>query len=82
MGDAITPFRLRFNNHKSSLNRYGQGPRSIAVQHLYAHFFVKGHLGSSDFMVLAIDHANVNNNTEREVFGMKGLIVMCRMGLI
>ena len=42
VGNTITPFRLRCNNHKSSLNRYGRAQRNIAGQHLYAHFFGAG----------------------------------------
>ena len=36
VGNTITPFRLRFNNHKSALNRYGRGQRNICGQQLYA----------------------------------------------
>ena len=39
VGNTITPFRLRFNNHKSALNRYGRGQRNICRQQLYANFF-------------------------------------------
>ena len=66
VGNTITAFRLRFNNHKSSLNRYGRGQRNIAGQHIYAHFFGEGHLGLRDFMVQVIDCTNVNNPTERK----------------
>ena len=40
VGSTITSFRKRFNNHKSSLNRFGKGVRGvrgIAGEHLYAH---------------------------------------------
>ena len=73
VGNTITAFRLRFNNHKSSLNRYGRGQRNIAGQHLYAHFFGEGHLGLRDFMVQVIDCTNVNNPTERESFWIEKL---------
>ena len=39
LGRTITSFRKRFNNHKSSLNRFGKGVRGIAGEHLYALFF-------------------------------------------
>ena len=29
VGSTITAFRKRFNNHKSSMNRYGKGHRGI-----------------------------------------------------
>ena len=64
VGNTITAFRLRFNKHKSSLNRYGRGQRNIAGHHLYAHFFGEGHLGLIGFMVQVIDCTNVNNPTE------------------
>ena len=40
VGSTITSFRKRFNNHKSSFNRFGKGVRGvrgIAGEHLYAH---------------------------------------------
>ena len=32
-------FRERFNNHKSSMVRYGEGQRGIAGEHLNAYFY-------------------------------------------
>jgi hypothetical protein len=56
VGCTITSFRLRFNNHKSSLNRYGQGIRNISGQHLYKHFFrEERRRGLSDFWIQIID---------------------------
>jgi hypothetical protein len=55
VGCTITSFRLSFNNHKSSLNRYGQGIRNINGQHLYEHFFGEGHWDLSAFRVQIID---------------------------
>jgi hypothetical protein len=63
VGCTITSFRLRFNNHKSSLNRYGQGIRNINCQHFYEHFFGEGHSGLSDFRVQIIDSTDVINLT-------------------
>ena len=40
VGNRVTQFRLRFNNHKSSLLRFGKGQRGICGQGLYAHFFL------------------------------------------
>ena len=37
VGSTVTSFRKRFNNHKSSLKRFGKGQRGIASEHLYAH---------------------------------------------
>ena len=45
MGSTITSFRMRFNYHRSSLNRYGKGQRNIASEHLYAPFFSEDHRG-------------------------------------
>ena len=61
-------FRKRFNNHKSSLIRYGKGQRGISGEHLYAHFFGVGHEGLSDVSVKIIDKTNVNEPTIREGF--------------
>ena len=51
VGNTITSFRKRFNNHKSSLNRFGNGVRGIAGEYLYAHFFESGHNGLEDVRV-------------------------------
>ena len=45
VGSTITSFRYRCNNHKSSLTRFGRGQRGICGEHLYSHFFSKGHSG-------------------------------------
>jgi hypothetical protein len=34
VGNTVTSFRLRFNNHKSSLNRFSKGQRGLCGQHL------------------------------------------------
>jgi hypothetical protein len=65
--------RLRFNNHKSALNRYGREQRNICGQQLYAHFWGEGHPGLSDFLVHVIDVTDVNNPTERESFWIEKL---------
>ena len=61
VGSTITSFRKRFNNHKSSLSRYGKGQRGMCGEHLYAHFWKEGHRGLDDVMVQVIDVANVRN---------------------
>ena len=58
-GSTTTPFRMRFNNHKSSLIRFGNGQRGICGEHLYAHFFEEGHSGLKDLMVQIIDVTDV-----------------------
>ena len=68
MGSTVTPFRLRFNNHKNSLDRFGRGQREICGQHLYAHFFEEGHSGLRDFLAQVIDVTNLNNPSERGEF--------------
>ena len=74
LGSTITSFRKRFNNHKSSINRYGRGQRGqrgqrgMAGEHLYAHFFEMGHRGIEDMLVTIIDQTNTNEPTQREGF--------------
>ena len=48
---TVTPFRLRFNNHKSSLRRYDRGQRGICGEHLNAHFCDDEHIGLGDVSV-------------------------------
>ena len=81
VGNTITPFRLRFNNHKGALNRYGRGQRNICGQQLYAHFWGEGHSGLSDFLVQDIDVTDVNNPTQRESFWIEKLNSFVPRGL-
>ena len=67
----MTAFRKGFNNHKSSLIRYGKGQKEICGKHLYSHFYTEGHSGIKDFSVQIIDVTDVNNPTERESFWME-----------
>ena len=71
MGSTITSFRKRFNNHKSSLNRFGNGVRGIAGEYLYAHFFESGHNGLEDVRVKIIDKTNVNDPTREGLWAYK-----------
>ena len=54
IGSTTTSFRKRFNNHKSSLVRYGMGQRGIPGKHLYEHVF-EGHKGFDHVMVNIVD---------------------------
>ena len=65
VGSTITSFRKRFNNHKSSLVRYGKGQRGISGEHLYAHFYEEGHEGIENMIVKIIDKTNINEPTTR-----------------
>ena len=67
VGSTVTAFRKRFNNHKSSLIRYGKGQKEICGKHLYSCTFLYGRaLGIKDFSVQVIEVTDVNNPTERE----------------
>ena len=68
VGSTITTFRKMFNNHKSSLRKYGQGISHMADEHLYAHFFGEEHEGLVDLRVIIIDKTNMNDPTQREAF--------------
>jgi hypothetical protein len=64
VGCTITSFTLRFNNHKSSLNRYD--------------FLGEGHSGLSDLMVQIIHTTDVNK--KGKVIGQKQFIVLVHWG--
>ena len=66
VGSTVTSFKMRFNNHKSSLMRYGRGQMGIPGEHLYAHFFEDGHRGLEDVIVMIIDKTDVSKPVERE----------------
>ena len=68
VGSTITSFRIRFCNHKSSLNWYGRGQRGICGEHLYAHFWEDGHKCLKDANTQIIDVTNVRDTTYREAF--------------
>ena len=68
VGSTITTFRKRFNNHKSSLRKYGQGIRHMAGEHLYAHFFGEEHEVLADLRVIIIDKTNMNDPRRGEAF--------------
>ena len=61
VGSTVTSFQKRFNNHKSSLKRFGKGQRGIVGEHLYAHFYEEGHKGIEDIQVKIIDCTDVND---------------------
>ena len=50
------------------MKRYERGQRDIPGEHLYAHFFEKGHAGLADVEVMIVDRTNVNYPSEREGF--------------
>ena len=62
----VTSFRLRFNNHKSSMMRYGKGQRGMGRQKLHTHFYMEGH---------------VNRPNERKIFWIEKLNTYCPRGL-
>ena len=63
-----TPFRLRFNNNKSSLRRYESGQRGIRGERLYAHYFDDEHIGLGDVSDKIIDVTDIIDPTVREGF--------------
>ena len=60
VGSTVTAFRKGFNNHKSSLIRYGKRQKEICGKHLYSHFYTEGHSGIKDFSEQIIDVTDVN----------------------
>ena len=81
VGGTVTFFRKRFNNHKSSLKRFGKGQRGIAGEHLYAHFYEDGHKGIEDIQVKIIDCTDVNDPTFKEGFWTYKLDTLVPKGL-
>ena len=81
VGSTITSFRYRFNNHKSSLTRFGRGQRGICGEHLYSHFFSKGHSGLTDVSVPIIDKTDIGDPTTREGFWTHKLKCFTPLGL-
>ena len=81
VGSTINTFRQRFNNHKSSLTRYGKGQHNILGEHLYAHFFTECHEGLSDLIVNIIDRLDINNPTNREGYWIYRLNTFLPNGL-
>ena len=76
VGNTVTSFRLRFNNHKSSMMRYGKGQRGMGGQRLYAHFYTEG------LMDLEIQvEIHVSRPNERESFWIEKLNTYCPRGL-
>ena len=68
VGSTMTSFRIRFNNHKRSCNRYGGGQKGICGEHLYAHFWENDHKGLDDVCVQVIDVTDIRDPTCREAF--------------
>ena len=81
VGSIITAFRIRFNNHKSSFKKYGEGQKGMPGEQLYAHFFEKEHRGLEDIKVMIIDKTNVNQPMEREGFWVYCLSTFIPNGL-
>ena len=67
-GSSVTSFQKRFNNHKSSLKRFGKGQRGIVGEHLYANFHEEGHMGIEDIQIEMINHMDINYPMCREGF--------------
>ena len=81
IGSTINAFRIRFNNHKSCVNRYGRGQQNIPEEHLYSQFFKNGHEGLSDLVVKIIDKTDTRDPTARESFWVYKLNTFLPYGL-
>lgn len=62
-------FRIRFNNHKSSFKRYGEGQRSIFEEHLYVYFWKEDQRELEEILVPVIDVTDVRDPTHEKPFG-------------
>ena len=68
VGSTITSFRRRFNNHETSVKRYGNKLRGLLGEHLYAHFYEGKLEGIKDMLVKIVDRTDVSDPTKREGF--------------
>ena len=80
MGRTITEFKKRFNNHKSSMNRYGKGQRYLWRTFICT-FFEEGHLGLEDLEVQIIDVTDKKDTTKRESFWVEKINSFVPSGL-
>ena len=81
VGRTITTFRKRFNNYKSSINRYVIGQRGIPGEHLLAHLFQSDTNGMKDLSVVIIGKTDVKDPTRREGFWAHKLNSFILLGL-
>ena len=83
VGSTITSFRKRFNNHKSSANRFAiSKPGEQRENNCMNTFFNQDmHSGLEDIIVKIIDRADVNDPTRREGFWAYKLDSFVRKGL-
>ena len=68
VGSTVTTFKKKFNNHKSSMIRFGRGQRGIPGEHLYKHSFEDGHKRLENMVVKIIDRTNIYDPTSKEGF--------------
>ena len=73
VGNTVTSFRLRLNNHKSSMMRYFKGQQGMGGQKLYAHFYTEGHEGLISLEIQVIDVTDLKRPNERESFWIEKL---------
>ena len=70
VGSTVTPFRFRFNNHKSRINTHVKSSRNYKEMDdlIYKHFCSNGHHGVSNVEVMLIDRVT-NEEKLREKEG-------------
>ena len=62
---------MNFNNHKSSVARYGKEQRGMPGKQLYAHIFELGHNEIDNMLLKIMDKAGVNEQTRRKEFSAR-----------
>ena len=75
VGSTITSFRKPFNNHRSSINRYGRGQRGIPGEQLYRHFIEQRQIGLEELRIQIIGKVDVKDPTNIEVSRLLGIQV-------
>ena len=78
---TINSFRVRYNNPKSSLTRYGKGRKRMPGKKLYSHFYGESRLEIKNVEVIIIDIIDLSCPTERESFWAYTLNSCCPQGL-
>ena len=81
VGERADAFRLRWNNYKENDRKF-QRNEIYMQQHLYEHFYSKGHNGFlGNVSIILIDKTDGFQPKKRENYWMKTLKILVPLGL-